>query len=165
VRDKGLPLPDVVLRHPRERLSKCSLEPLRGRPDLRFLKATPAFSFDATGFILLAIDAPVLGPEDRHLPLLLLDSTWRLLPSLLQKVEGWPLRRSLPAGVRTAYPRRNQEGRDPARGLASVEALYLARRLQGRPCHDLLDHYYWREAFLSSLDKLALPQTAPGQAD
>jgi len=143
------PLQDVVIRHPRERKSKCSLEPLRHRPDIRFLTAQPGFSFDATGYILLAIDAPVLSATDASLPLLLLDSTWRLLPALLATVQGHPVPRSLPASLRTAYPRTSKITADPVRGLASVEALYAARLLQGRPVQGLLDHYYWRDAFLA----------------
>ncbi|HKJ90858.1 MAG TPA: hypothetical protein VJ960_06980 [Oceanipulchritudo sp.] len=141
-------LVDVVLRHPRERLSKCSLEPLRDRPDIRFLTFGVGFSFEATGFILLQVDAPVLSPADGRLPLLLLDSTWRLLPALLNGLTGTPIARSLPPGIRTAYPRKSKLGEDPTRGLASVEALYCARRLQGRADEELLDAYRWREPFL-----------------
>ena len=41
------PLVDIVIRHPRERKSKCSLEPLRHRDDIRFLVFRPDLSFDA----------------------------------------------------------------------------------------------------------------------
>lgn len=143
---------DVVVRHPRERLSKCTLEPLRDRSDIRFLTSGPRFSFDATGYILLQVAAPVLSPEDGHLPLLLLDSTWRLLPSLLKGLTGTPIARSLPPGIRTAYPRKSKLGEDPDRGLASVEALYCARRLQKRPDEGLLDAYRWREPFLRQFE-------------
>ena len=142
-------LVDVIIRHPRERKSKCSLEPLRGRPDLRFCTAHRGFRFDATGYILLALGAPVLSAEDAAFPLLLLDSTWRLLPALESALEGQPLRRSLPASLVTAYPRVSKISPDPARGLASVEALYAARRLQQRPVNGLLDHYHWRAPFLA----------------
>lgn len=140
--------PDVVIRHPRERRSKCSLEPLRHRPDLRFLKATPDFRFDATGYLLLAVDAPLLSPADPPLPLLLLDSTWRLLPALRKQLRGQPLPRSLPPSLLTAYPRTSKLAPDPPAGLASVEALYAARLLLGRPVSGLLDAYPWRAAFL-----------------
>lgn len=143
------PLVDVVIRHPRERKSKCSLQPLRNRPDLRFLTAREGFSFDATGYVLLSLDAPVLSPADAPFPLLLLDSTWRLLPRLERAITGDPLRRSLPARLRTACPRVSKIAPDPPRGLASVEALYAARLLQDRPRAGLLDHYRWREHFLA----------------
>lgn len=141
-------LVDLILRHPRERKSKCSLEPLRGRPDLRFLTCRPDFQLPADGFLLLEVGAPVLTPADAGFPLLLLDSTWRLLPKLQQVLTGTPRRRSLPPDVQTAYPRQSKLSPDPADGLASVEALFLARRLQGRSTSGLLEAYPWRNAFL-----------------
>ncbi len=145
---------DVIIRHPRERKSKCSLQPLINRPDLRFHEARPGFTFDATGYILLAVDAPVLSPDDSALPLLLLDSTWRLLPSLQACITGSPLARSLPGTVQTAYPRVSKTHPDPSHGLASVEALFTARKILGRPVAGLLDHYHWKAAFLQQFDKV-----------
>ncbi|MDP0498226.1 MAG: hypothetical protein Q7Q73_18690 [Verrucomicrobiota bacterium JB024] len=178
-------IPTVVIRHPKERLSKCSLEPLRGRPDVVFFKATPTLRFDATGFILLHTEGDLLSPADAVLsddekkqaaaraatacsqgplpgcfaeagsrPFLLLDSTWRLLPQLEACLSGAPLRRRLPDGVRTAYPRVSKLSEDPSGGLASVEALYLARRLMGDDDPTLLDAYYWKDAFLAGLEGL-----------
>jgi pre-rRNA-processing protein TSR3 len=139
---------DVVIRHPKERKSKCSLQPLVGREDIIFHEARPGFQFDATGYILLQVDAPVLSEADAGLPLLLLDSTWRLLPQLVASLTGVPTPRSLPAWLKTAYPRVSKIVQDPAPGLASVEALYAARLLAGRPVDGLLDHYYWKAPFL-----------------
>ena len=51
-------------------------------------------------------------------------------------------------GYRTAYPRVSKLGTDPDNGLASVEALYLAYHILGRPTEGLLDHYRWGEEFL-----------------
>jgi len=150
--DPGTPgdcLRDVVIRHPKERKSKCSLEPLRKRSDILFETARPGFMFDATGYILLRVDAPVLSSTDGNLPLLLLDSTWRLLPRVEACVTGSPVLRSLPRSIVTAYPRVSKTSTDPACGLASVEALYAARRLQGRPVDGLLDQYFWKGAFLA----------------
>jgi len=142
-------LVDFILRHPRERKSKCSLQPLLGRPDLRFETASLRQSVDASGYLLLSIAAPVLSEADDHLPLLILDSTWRLLPQLEQLITGNPVYRSLPPEVQTAYPRTSKLSPDPARGLASIEALFVARRLQKRPVNGLLDHYFWRSPFLA----------------
>lgn len=142
-------LPDIVLRHPKERKSKCSLEPLRHRSDILFLNAGRGFSFNGSGHVLLCLDAPLLSPADAPLPLLLLDSTWRLLPSLRAVVSGSPVPRSLPPFLRTAYPRHSKTSPDPAAGLASVEALYAARLLQGRSVQGLLDHYHWKDRFLA----------------
>lgn len=140
--------PVTIIRHAKERKSKCTLEPLRGREDLTFYEARPDFTFDATGYLLLAVDAPLLSTEDAGHPLLLLDSTWRLLPQLMDKLTGDPIPRTLPHHVRTAYPRVSKIAEDPTRGLASIEALYLAKRLLGEDDTTLLEHYYWRKDFL-----------------
>lgn len=145
----ALTQPDVIIRHPRERRRKCTLSPLRHLPELTFINASPSLRFDASGFILLAPDAPPLSPRDPPLPLLLLDSTWQLLPSLNANLIGCPLPRSLPANIRTAYPRISKITTDPATGLASVEALFAARFLLNRPCLHLLRHYHWRLTFLA----------------
>ncbi|MDR2512691.1 MAG: hypothetical protein LBD01_02690 [Puniceicoccales bacterium] len=141
----------TVIRHASERLSKCSLTPLHGRAEITFLTAHGDMHFDATGFILLAVDAPPLSLADAGRPLLLLDSTWRLLPKLMRRLDGAPISRRLPTGVRTAYPRVSKTGTDPLGGLASVEALYLARKILGDDEPALLEAYHWRDAFLSGL--------------
>lgn len=141
----------VIIRHPRERKSKCSLEPLRGRPDLTFLQARPGWQFDASGFIQLAVDAPVLSAADAGKDLLLLDSTWRLLPQVEACVGGSTVKRSLPADVLTAFPRKSKVFSDPENGLASVEALYLALAMMGNRDESLLAHYHWKDEFLTSL--------------
>lgn len=164
--------PVVIIRHIKERHNKCSLQPLRWREGFTFLKAKDELSFDATGFILLALDAPVLQPDDAGLtdneakelrvrhpelhigtkrPILLPDATWSLLPQVMRCVTGEPLLRSLPAGVQTAYPRVSKMADDPQGGLASVEALYLALKLMGQDEPSLLQGYYWKDAFLDLL--------------
>jgi pre-rRNA-processing protein TSR3 len=138
-----------VIRHPKERVAKCSLRPLHGRADIAFRRATKGFRFDASGFVLLAVAAPELSDQDRGRPLLLLDSTWRHLPALERCIMGEPLRRSLPLGIKTAYPRTSKVFADPEGGLASVEALYAAMRLLGTDDPSLLDAYRWRDEFLA----------------
>ena len=142
----------TVIRHPKERISKCSLRFLHDRPEMTFLVAKQGFTFDATDFIVLAVDAPELTAADAGHPLLVLDSTWRYLPQLERAVTGTPVRRSLPAWVQTAYPRKSRLFEDPAAGLASIEALYLARRILGDDDPELLTGYHWREEFLAQLD-------------
>ena len=145
------PIRTTVIRHPKERIAKCSLRFLHERPEMTFLRANPGFTFDATGFVLLAVDAPPLSPADAAHPLLLLDSTWRWLPQLLACVRGEPIRRSIPGNLRTAYPRVSKVFEDPAAGLASIEALYVARRLLGDDDPTLLDGYHWKDQFLAEL--------------
>lgn len=150
-------IPTTVIRHAKERISKCSLRFLHDRPEMTFLRARPGFRFDATGFLLLAVDAPPLSPADRGHPLLLLDSTWRWLPQLLACVHGAPIPRSIPGGLRTAYPRVSKVFDDPTAGLASIEALYVARRLLGDDDPSLLDGYHWKVQFLAQLETPGRP--------
>ncbi len=143
--------PVTVIRHPKERIAKCSLRHLHHRPGFRFLRASCGLRFDATGFLLLAVDAPPLTLADRGAPLLLLDSTWRHLEQLARCVTGTPIRRSIPGAVRTVYPRKSRIFDDPDAGLASVEALYVALRILGEDDPSLLDGYHWKDAFLAGL--------------
>ncbi len=141
-------VPTTVIRHPKERIRKCSLRFLHERPEMTFLRGKPGLRFDATGFLLLAVDAPPLSTADQGAPLLLLDSTWRRLTQLEECVIGAPIRRSIPGGIRTAYPRVSKVFDDPADGLASVEALYVARKLLGDDDPELLAGYHWQQEFL-----------------
>ena len=141
----------TVIRHPKERISKCSLRFLHDRPEMTFLRGKPDLRFDATGFILLAVDAPPLSLADQGLPLLLLDSTWRWLPQLNACVTGEPIKRSIPGSLHTAYPRVSKTFEDPTGGLASIEALYVARKLLGDEDPELLHDYHWKDEFLENL--------------
>ncbi len=136
----------IIIRHPRERPNKCSVYPLRGRPDLTFLDYPVEPMPDLSGYVRLAVDGPPLGPSDRDAGLLVLDGSWRWTEVMTKSFAHVPPR-SL-AGYRTAYPRVSKMYVDPAEGLATVEALYLAYHILGRPTASLLDHYHWRDEFL-----------------
>lgn len=143
--------PTIIFRHKRENLKKCSLRGLEGREDLRFFTYPTDLLPLVDGYILLTLDAPPLSIEDAGAGLLLIDATWRLAGKMIQWVDRQApqlARRSLPTGHYTAYPRRQLDCPDPERGLASVEALFLAHQQLGRDCRGLLDNYHWREQFL-----------------
>lgn len=149
----GVEFPVSIIRHPKERISKCSLTPIQGRAGYDFYKARLGWSFDVTGFTVLSLGAPELSSADAGRPLLLLDSTWRLLPMLQSCLVGQAVHRTLPP-VETAYPRISKIGENPLGGLASIEALYLAQRLLGNRDDSLLSDYYWRDDFLGGLSHL-----------
>ncbi len=140
--------PTLIMRHRKENLKKCSLEPLKQREDLCFLTYPFELFPDAPGYVMLALDGPLLSLQDRERGLFLIDATWRYaakIERVLCAKKKW-IKRSLPP-VTTAYPRKQHDCADPKRGLASVEALYVAYRLLGRDARGLLDHYRWKEAF------------------
>lgn len=142
-------IPVTIIRHAKERINKCSLEPLNGRSEIAFYKANPLFKFDCTNFIVLIIDAPELSVNDANHPLLILDSTWRLIPSLEACLYGAPIKRSLPTNFKTAYPRVSKISQDPLNGLASIEALYIAKYILGENDLSLLEGYHWKKEFLN----------------
>jgi pre-rRNA-processing protein TSR3 len=138
--------PTIVVRHQRENPKKCSILPLKGRPDLVFHSYPLKQPIDLTGYVRLAVDGPRLSADDRDRGILLLDASWRWADAMTRDfahVEP----RSL-AGWRTAYPRVSKLGTDPEEGLATVEALYIAYHILGRPTAGLLEHYRWAEEFL-----------------
>ncbi len=138
--------PTVIIRSPRENPKKCSVLPLRGRADLIFLTYPVGQLPSLEGYIRLAAEGEEISPNDANRGLLLLDASWRWAESMNLDYEEVPAR-SL-HGYRTAYPRRSKRGTDPHNGLASVEALFLAYHLLGRPTAGLLDHYRWADTFL-----------------
>jgi pre-rRNA-processing protein TSR3 len=135
----------IIVRHPRENPKKCSILPLKGRADLRFLSYPVKAALELDGYIRLAADGPPLTEADRDCGVLLLDGSWRWADAMTTAFAHVPPR-SL-AGYRTAYPRTSKQGTDPDNGLASVEALYIAYRILGRPTEGLLDQYRWAVEF------------------
>lgn len=142
--------PTVVLRHRKENLKKCSLRYLEQRRDFIFYRYPLNELPPLPGYVMLTLDAPPLGVEDRACGLLLIDATWRYAQKMVQYVDAEIVieKRSLPAHFQTAYPRVQNDCSDPKRGLASIEAIYLAYLMMGRETTGLLDHYHWKEAFL-----------------
>jgi pre-rRNA-processing protein TSR3 len=139
-------LPTIIVRDPKENPRKCSILPLKDRADIVLLrypvKTPPSFR----GYIRLADEGPPLTAADGDAGLLLLDGSWRSARAMSRAFADVPPR-SL-HGYRTAFPRVSKLGTDPDNGLASVEALFLAYHILGRPTQGLLDHYHWADEFL-----------------
>jgi pre-rRNA-processing protein TSR3 len=138
----------VIVRHRHENPRKCSILPLRGRPDLVFLDYPVRQRPVLEGYVRLAAEGPELSAADAARGLLLLDGSWRWAEAMTREFADVPPR-SL-HGWQTAYPRVSKRGTDPDNGLASVEALFAAYHVLGRPTDGLLDHYHWAAEFLQS---------------
>src|SRR5437016_3750612 len=136
----------IIVRHPRENPKKCSVLPLQGREDVQILPYPPKDMPPLENYIRLAADGPELSIADRECGILLLDGSWRSSSRMVTHFAHVPPR-SL-HGWKTAYPRVSKLGTDPDNGLASIEALYIAYHLLGRPTDGLLDHYHWAQQFL-----------------
>ena len=136
----------IIVRDRKENPKKCSVLPLRGRPDVRFLSFPLKQSLDLQGYIRLAAEGREFTSADSGKGILLLDGSWRSAQEMTNAFADVPAR-SL-RGYKTAYPRVSKLGTDPEHGLASIEALYIAYRILGRPVDGLLDHYHWAKEFL-----------------
>jgi len=148
--------PTIIFRHQRENIKKCSLRGLEQHPGLLFFTYPKSTLFDQENYILLTPEAPILSQEESGYGLLLLDGTWRLAQKMVATIQlpHSTLRRSLPTSCKTAYPRRQDSFVDPDKGLASVEALYIAYHILGHDSTGLLAHYFWAEAFLEKNRRL-----------
>jgi pre-rRNA-processing protein TSR3 len=138
--------PTVIVRHSHENPRKCSILPLRDRPDLVLLNYPVRDRPPLEGYLRLAAEGPPLTAADAACGVLLLDGSWRWAASMTQSFLDVPPR-SL-SGYQTAYPRVSKLGTDPDNGLASVEALFVAYHILGRATAGLLDHYRWAAEFL-----------------
>lgn len=98
------------------------------------------------GYVRLSAEGPALSAADAATGILLLDASWRHAEAMHRDFAVVPPRSF--SGFATAYPRVSKRGTDPANGLASIEALFLAYHILGRPTQGLLDHYRWAEEFL-----------------
>jgi pre-rRNA-processing protein TSR3 len=136
----------VIVVHPREKASKCTVEPLRGREDFLFVMFPETRPRPLEGYVRLGLGGPPLSPADAEQGLLVLDGTWRLAGRMEKFYAQVPVR-TLP-GVHSAYPRASKLQADPSGGLATIEAIYAAFRVLGRPCEGLLDQYHWAREFL-----------------
>lgn len=137
--------PTVIIVHPKERRSKCTVARLRGDERFQFYKS-PRRPADLSQHVRLGLDGPPLSPADAHCGLLVLDGTWRWVEGMTRHVAEVPVR-SLPLLI-TAYPRVSKTFDDPDQGLATIEAVYAALALLGRDVTGLLDGYPWGDEFL-----------------
>jgi len=155
--------PTLVMRHRKENLRKCTLRGFGKRADFAMLSFPEDDLPDVTGRIFLTLDAPPLSADDAGADLLLLDATWRnarkMCNALGRELDA-ATPRSIPDGFVTAYPRAQTECPDPQRGLASIEALYIAYHILGRDTAGLLDDYRWADQFLAANAAL-LERTRP----
>jgi len=144
---------EIVVDHG-ETENKCTITPLRGRPDFQF------FSVFGQG-PLGPLSAPLLLHPDgqclTEIPgrpvsaLASVDCVWRRLPKILPRLSwlGNPARLAkIPSGFITAYPRTGRPQADPEGGLATVEAIFIAAALLGNWDPSLLGRYYFGRVFV-----------------
>ncbi|KAG6559221.1 hypothetical protein RHABOEDO_000591 [Candidatus Rhabdochlamydia oedothoracis] len=140
----------IILRHRKENLKKCSLRGIETREDCKFFTYPVQSLPDLSSYVLLTLDAPYLSLKDANYGLFLIDATWRYAQTIFKNLPQ-PHRfisRSLPSHFQTAYPRKQDDCLDPQRGLASIEALFLAYYILRRDPKGILDFYHWKNLFI-----------------
>ncbi len=140
-------LPTILVVHPKERTSKCTVAPLRGQEGFVFWSFPKRGPEPLDNYVRLGIGGPLLSEDDADCGLLVLDGTWRWAEKMEREFEEIPVR-SLP-DWKTAYPRTSKLYEDPDSGLATIEALFAAYLHLGRNTESLLDSYRWAEDFLA----------------
>src|SRR3989442_15898450 len=96
--------PTIIVRNPRENPRKCSVLPLRGRPDLIFLGYPLERNPDLHNYVRLAAEGEELSTRDAACGILLLDGSWRWAHLMNRDFLDIPAR-SLQR-YRSAYPRK-----------------------------------------------------------
>lgn len=134
--------------------NKCTISPLSDRAD----------------FHLISVQANrILGPLRSHILLhhegqclteirtslspdvgiASVDCIWRRLDKLLARIaRPLPQLARIPEGFVTAYPRRSENHSDPRGGLATIEAIFIARALLGQWDSTLLSRYFFGRKFI-----------------
>ncbi len=140
-------LPTIIVVHPKEKRSKCTVEPLRGRENFMFWKYPRVGDESLDGYVRLGLGGPELSADDADSGLLVLDGTWRLAGKMEEDFANVPVR-TLPVWE-TAYPRTSKLFDDPLAGLATIEAIVAAYSILGRDVTGLLGEYHWRAEFLA----------------
>src|ERR1700690_1426501 len=74
----------IIVRHPKENPKKCSVLPLKGRPDISFVHYPVKKPLALDGYIRLAAEGPALSLDDRDCGILLLDGSWRWAGAMTQ---------------------------------------------------------------------------------
>jgi pre-rRNA-processing protein TSR3 len=155
----------IIIRHRKENLKKCSLRGFESNPRFRFYTYPQENGLLTEellqGAFLLDMEGEELSPDlirrsNPGMPFVLIDATWRYAQVMISNVPALKsaVRCTLPREWITAYPRKQTECPDPQRGLASIEALYVAAFLSGRSTDGLLDDYFWKDSFLEKNSEL-----------
>ena len=153
---KGLTLHYIITSHNEKKEKKCTLYPLRGRSDFSFRTKKDPGQFASDSILLLPGGEPLtaeLATEIRDtkelstghvLEIVLIDSRWKKTNGILWSLP--PIRRVSLEGYVTGAKRKEPP---PPGGLASIEALFMASLLFGKPDFTLLSDYRFRESFFT----------------
>jgi hypothetical protein len=143
----------IVISRDEKQEKKCTLYPLRGRPDFSFRTKKDPGKISQNSILLFPNGEPLtrkLAKEIRGafverkepIEIILIDSRWKKAKGIADSLP--PIRRVSLIGYETGAKRRAPP---PEGGLASCEALYLTSLFLGDPDLTLLDNYPFKDRF------------------
>jgi len=142
-----------------ETANKCTIAPLSYRTDFRLFRVKGAKTLGPLeAQVLLHHEGECLTTLRKNLAdvqgIASIDCVWRRLEGLIKRIEGrLPVFARIPEGFETAYPRRSELDTDPPGGLATIEAIFVARGLLGSWDATLLSEYYFGRKFIEMNQK------------
>lgn len=134
--------------------NKCTIAPLESRTDFRLIRVSNILEFEPLSSNILLHPDGICLSEFRNSPreikgIACIDCIWRRLPSLIRRLSTpIPQLVKIPSGFVTAYPRKSTDPDDPAQGLATIEAIFIASALLGNWDPSLLSQYYFGKKFV-----------------
>lgn len=137
-----------------EKANKCTIVPLSHRLDFRVMKVQGAQPLGPLrSSILLHHEGECLTTLRKSIHsahgIAAIDCVWRRLDVLLSRViDPSPIFARIPDGFVTAYPRRSAKDTDPSKGLATIEAIFIAAAMLNNVDTSLLSKYYFGDKFL-----------------
>lgn len=136
-----------------ETANKCTIAPLAYRSDFRLYRVKGEDTLGPLASeILLHPEGPCLTEIKKSVQvkgIATIDCVWRRVDPIIRRVAApLPMLARIPDGFQTAYPRHSKHGFDPDCGLATIEAIFVARALLGVWDVTLLSHYHFGPEFV-----------------
>lgn len=135
----------VILKDYHENEKKCSILPLKGKPEFEFVDFKDFDSHDFSGLTMLHPEGEIVEKLNAGEKLLIVDSNWTKARRKYTRLEKFKLKKIRIDGFQTAYPWKKNA---PQNTLCSIEALFVARLLAGIYDASIMDNYYYKDKFL-----------------
>ena len=143
----------IIISRDEKQEKKCTLYPLRGRPDFSFRTIKDPGKLSQNSILLFPKGEPLtkelaikikeeFAENNDPIEIVLVDSRWKKAMGIVDSLPS--IKKVSLKGYETGAKRKDPP---PQGGLASCEALYLTSLYFGKPDITLLAYYYFRNRF------------------
>ena len=143
----------IIISRDNKKEKKCTLYPLRERPDFSFRTKKDPGTISQHSILLFPKGEPLtrelaegikseFAENDRSIEIVLVDSRWKKAKGIADSLP--PMRKVSLEGYKTGAKRKDPP---PKGGLASCEALYLTSLFFGKHDLTLLDNFHFKNRF------------------